>query len=44
MKFDVTLVPQALEIMALGMAGIFIVMIILYLASLLLIKVLPEEK
>ncbi len=44
MKFDVTLVPQALEIMALGMAGIFIVMIILYLASLLLIKVLPDEK
>ena len=44
MKFDVTLVPQALEIMALGMAGIFIVMIILYLASLLLIKILPDEK
>ncbi len=44
MKFDVTLLPQALEIMALGMAGIFVVMIILYLASLALIRALPDEK
>ncbi|SFO07773.1 OadG-related small transporter subunit [Proteiniclasticum ruminis] len=43
-NFDPELIGQGLEIMAFGMAGIFVVAIILYLASLALIKVFPNDK
>lgn len=35
---------QAFEIMGIGMAGIFIVLGIIYGASVLLLKVFPEKK
>lgn len=38
------LVGQALEIMAFGMAGVFVVSIILYLVSLGLLKAFPNVK
>lgn len=44
LNFDPELIGQGLEIMAFGMAGIFVVAIILYLASLALIKVFPNDK
>lgn len=37
-------IGQALEIMGFGMAGIFVVAIILYLASLALLKAFPNGK
>lgn len=44
LNFDPEIIGQGLEIMAFGMAGVFVVAIILYLASLALIKVFPSEK
>lgn len=44
LNFDPELIGQGLEIMAFGMAGIFVVAIILYLASLALLKVFPNGK
>lgn len=43
MEFNFDLVPQGLEIMLLGMGGIFIALFILYLVSILLLKIFPEE-
>lgn len=37
------LLGQALEIMGLGMGGIFIALFILYLCSLLLLKLFPNK-
>lgn len=44
MQFDIELILQALEIMVLGMAGIFAVLLIIYAASVILLKAFPEEK
>lgn len=44
LDFSTEFFGQALEIMGFGMAGIFIVSIILYLVSLALIKVFPNTK
>lgn len=35
---------DAFELMGIGMAGIFVALLIIYLASLLLLKVFPEEE
>jgi Na+-transporting methylmalonyl-CoA/oxaloacetate decarboxylase gamma subunit len=43
-EFNPELIGQGLEIMLFGMAGIFLVAIILYLASLALIKIFPNNK
>lgn len=42
MSFTAALVPEALEIMLKGMAGIFIALFIIYAASEALQKVFPE--
>lgn len=44
MNINVDLVLEALQIMILGMGGIFAVLSIIYLASVLLLKVFPEGK
>lgn len=44
LNFDPELIGQGLEIMGFGMAGIFVVAIILYLASLALLKFFPNGK
>ncbi|GAB2024508.1 OadG-related small transporter subunit [Lactovum odontotermitis] len=36
--------PKALEILALGWGGVFVVLIIIYLASLALAKLFPVKK
>ena len=41
--FQTELVPQALEIMVLGMGCIFIALFILYLFSIALLKLFPEK-
>ncbi|MBW8381648.1 MAG: hypothetical protein K0M69_03860 [Youngiibacter sp.] len=42
--FDPELIGQALEIMGFGMAGIFVVALILYFACLMLLKLFPNGK
>ncbi|WP_051910426.1 OadG-related small transporter subunit [Carnobacterium pleistocenium] len=44
MLFDNPLIVQAFEVMAFGMGGTFFVLFILYLASLLLLKIFPAKK
>ncbi len=44
MNINVDLVLEALQIMILGMGGIFAVLSVIYLASVLLLKVFPEGK
>lgn len=43
LELSTEFVPEALEIMMLGMGGIFIALFILYLFSILLLKVFPEK-
>lgn len=42
--FTTELLPEALEMMVMGMAGIFAALFIIYLASVGLQKLFPEEK
>ncbi|MEG0327330.1 MAG: OadG-related small transporter subunit [Erysipelothrix sp.] len=44
MNVDMKLIYEALQIMVEGMAGIFAVLGIIYLASVALLKIFPEEK
>lgn len=44
MKINLDLLGESLEIMVLGMAGIFIVLSVLFLSVKLLLKIFPEKK
>ncbi|QIK56936.1 hypothetical protein G7059_03250 [Erysipelothrix sp. HDW6A] len=44
MNLNMDLIMEALQIMVVGMGGIFAVLSIIYLASVLLLKVFPEGK
>ena len=44
MKFDPTAVEQAGELMLVGMGGVFIVLIIIYIVAKLLLKFAPADK
>lgn len=44
MNLNIDLIMEALQIMVVGMGGIFAVLSIIYLASVLLLKVFPEGK
>lgn len=44
LEFTIELLPDALQIMVLGMAGIFIALFIIYLASIGLQKIFPDKK
>lgn len=44
MNFDTQVIMQALEIMVIGMSGIFAALFIIYLVSVVLLKVFPENK
>lgn len=41
LNFDLELIQQALELMVLGMGGIFLVLFTLYLVSIALLKMFP---
>ena len=41
---DTSLIGEGLKIMAVGMGGIFSSLLIIYAASVLLLKVFPEDK
>ena len=43
MAFDSTLIMPALRIMGFGMGGIFLVLFLLYLASIALLKLFPPK-
>lgn len=43
MQIDMKLIYEAFQIMGVGMAGIFAVLLIIYAASVLLLKIFPEE-
>ncbi|WP_099091543.1 OadG-related small transporter subunit [Erysipelothrix larvae] len=43
MTFDMELIKQGLEIMVVGMGGIFASLLIIYASSALLLKIFPEE-
>lgn len=44
MTFDSVFILEALKIMGLGMSGIFLVLILLYLFSMALLKFFPADK
>lgn len=44
MNLNTDLLFQALEIMVVGMGGIFAALLIIYFVSVLLLKFFPEEK
>jgi len=44
MVFDMNLINEGLKIMVIGMGGIFISLLIIYAASVLLLKMFPEKK
>ena len=44
MIVDMNLINKGLEIMVVGMGGIFAALLIIYVASILLLKLFPDKK
>lgn len=44
MSIDVNALRVALELMAFGMGGVFLVLFLLYLVSIILLKIFPGKK